>query len=588
MKKLKLTTDSKQYILVNFIEGGSKISLIPHYGQISILDLETLKISNVENDVVTSNFLKSFHSVQNSNHKLSYSGDYKITLGAAGGPPRAWSYVTIAKRAVKVQKEDTKQNEGLPIIQTGGPSPPELRKDPTPPISSGPSPIQPSSSTDPSPIQPSSSTDLGSIQPSSSTGPGPIKPSSTSRGSSLSGPSLSGPSPGGPSNPPDRFFSQIISPSSRFLRISRYELKYPEQMHQDNDSETLERIQYEIENYHNLEDARCAEITRDDKIVLIGFDDGIILRYDIEQARYLPHLKLHDSQVHAIQSLDDGKVISYEVNGIHKIWDHKTGNLIETIKGPTRDEMIILTFGEIPDEISFEYGIQDIIKTISYDQEGEYLFVGMHEGEIQQWKVRTSEDLEENWPRVIGGIGLRRVNSFQVISDDTILAGDFSGIIHELNLKTGKVINSFRVGKGRVNSIAYDSQYKLLCTSSEGKIIIWDYPEFNEKLKLTTDSKQYILVNFIEGGSKISLIPHYGQISILDLETLKISKVENDVVTSNFLKSFHSVQNSNHKFVGENSSLFYLDETSNNQEKNDLGMFFRKFPTNIKYSTNKY
>jgi len=318
-------------------------------------------------------------------HKLSYSKNYKLTLGRAGGPPRARSYVSISTYN-PVQNKENFPETPLKDVSPESPSPPiSSSESPSTPISSSGGPTPPSGWV--APVR-ASSPNINMLKP---------VPPSESRG---------------PKIPLANSPFTIKSPYSRMFGIRRFEDEYLEQMGQDNDAETLSRIQKEIENLQDLEDAICAEITRDDKLILIGFDKGIILRYDVKKTRYLPHIKLHNSSVVAIQSLKDDVVISYEINGVHKIWNQMTGHLIDTIEAPSKDDMILFTHGEIPETISFEYGNQDIIKTIVYDQEGEYLFVGMHEGEIQQWKVDSTKEVNEKWPRIVGGEGFIVVYTF--------------------------------------------------------------------------------------------------------------------------------------------------------------------------------
>ena len=197
-----------------------------------------------------------------------------------------------------------------------------------------------------------------------------------------------------------------------------------------------------------------------------GSRDGTIILWDVENpenkiilctpvARALEggRIKIHGQEIESIGFSPDGSILAAGLqNGIIKLWDVETYELIDTLSGHT-----------------------DSINSVVFSPDGHILASASKDTTIRLWNMETRKNIK----KLTGH--KRSVRSVAFSKDGRVLvSGSFDETIRLWNVKTGKSIGRFVQSKDSVYSVVFSPDGKMFASGSTYYIRLWEFLTDND------------------------------------------------------------------------------------------------------------
>ena len=149
----------------------------------------------------------------------------------------------------------------------------------------------------------------------------------------------------------------------------------------------------------------------DNTMLIAGSKNGMIKLWDVKSGQLKQTLKGHKSSVKALNTSPDGRMFaSGSLDGTIKLWDVKSGRLMQTLKGHT-DEVYVLSYspdgrvlasgskdnaiklwdtqsGELKQTLR---GHEDTVYALSYRPDGVVLASGSWDKTIKLWEIKSGD-----------------------------------------------------------------------------------------------------------------------------------------------------------------------------------------------------
>ncbi len=255
----------------------------------------------------------------------------------------------------------------------------------------------------------------------------------------------------------------------------------------------------------------------DGKRLASAGDDRIVRVWDISARRVVLTLQGHSGSVLAVAFSPDGKRIatgSGDMDGTLRLWNARTGQQERVI--PVRDSVMRVQFG--PDGkriltaateltlwdtnrgkpvLSIRQPFLDIGVALSRD--GTRIVGGVHGG-VKVWNAATGEEV----------VALQGRHADQVICaafspDGTQIAtGSGDKTVKLWDAKTGKETYTLEGHAGRVKSLAFSPDGKLIASCASDGVRVWDARTGRERFALTAGRLGLQTVAFSPVGNRIA------------------------------------------------------------------------------------
>jgi WD40 repeat protein len=177
-----------------------------------------------------------------------------------------------------------------------------------------------------------------------------------------------------------------------------------------------------------------------------GSYDQSIKLWDVKTGKLLQTLKGDSGSVKSVAYSPDGQTLASGSYDQTKLWDVKTGKLLQTLKGHSGS-----------------------VKSVAYSPDGQTVASGSDDNTIKLWNVKTGKLLQtleghSSW-----------VNSVAYSPDgQTVASGSRDSTIKLWNVKTGKLLQTLEGHSISVNSVAYSPDGQTLASGSgDDTIKIW-------------------------------------------------------------------------------------------------------------------
>ena len=296
------------------------------------------------------------------------------------------------------------------------------------------------------------------------------------------------------------------------------------------------------------------EFSPDGKMLASGSEDGTAKLWDVETGKVINNLSWLEKKIlqekmiverykashYSVAFSSDGKMLASGLADYTiKLWDVKTGNVINTLTGHT-DRVTSVAFnpyGKMLASGSWDNSIKlwdvktgtitrtltghkNTVDSVAFSPDGKMLASGSADSTIKLWDVKTGNKIHTlkcytfmDW-----------VTSVAFSPDGTILASAAKDTIKLWNVKTGKEIHTLIVYKDFVNSVAFSPDGIMLAAGTEsGTIVLWRLVNLKDVEQLST--LELLLIN---------LRPRFrlkrGLSALLQQELYKIYKKSSDLV----------------------------------------------------------
>ena len=185
----------------------------------------------------------------------------------------------------------------------------------------------------------------------------------------------------------------------------------------------------------------------DGQTLASGSNDETIKVWNVKTGNLLQTLKGHSELVYSVAYSPDGQTLaSGSYDNTIKLWDINTGNLLQTLTGHS-----------------------DWVRSVAYSPDGQTLASGSNDETIKLWNVNTGSLLQ-----TLEGHSYW-VKSLAYSPDgQTLASGSDDNTIKLWNIKTGKLLQTFTAHSRSVSSLAYSPDGQTLASgSSDNTIKIW-------------------------------------------------------------------------------------------------------------------
>jgi len=199
-------------------------------------------------------------------------------------------------------------------------------------------------------------------------------------------------------------------------------------------------------------------ITPDSKTLITGALDGIRL-WDLTKQRPLYTLNRFDHQTYALAIHPEGSILaSGHKFGTVKLWNLKTGRLLETIPAHTR----------ALNPVSGRSNLS--VSVLAYSPDGNTLVSGSYDRTIKVWDLQITGQLA--YPPLRGHTG--RIEAITINPNGEILASASRDGVRLWNLQTGELLAVLGGHGDWVKSLAFSNDGRFLATGGFDRIIkIW-------------------------------------------------------------------------------------------------------------------
>jgi WD40 repeat protein len=217
----------------------------------------------------------------------------------------------------------------------------------------------------------------------------------------------------------------------------------------------------------------------DGQTLASGSHDKTIKLWDVKTGNLLQTLTGHSDWVNSVAYSPNGQTLaSGSGDNTIKLWNLKTGNLLQTLEGHS-----------------------DMVLSVEYSPDGQTLASGSRDNTIKLWNVKTGKLLQ-----TLEGHSYYSVISVAYSPDgQTLASGSQDNTIKLWNIKTGNLLQTLTGHSNSVWSVAYSPDGQTLASGSLDKTIkLWNVKTGNLLQTLTGHSNSVWSVAYSPDGQTLA------------------------------------------------------------------------------------
>jgi WD40 repeat protein len=221
-----------------------------------------------------------------------------------------------------------------------------------------------------------------------------------------------------------------------------------------------------------------------------GSSDGTVIIWDIKTRQPAQILKGSTAflAVNSVAWSSDGQLASGSSDGTVIIWDIKTGQPGRTLKGHT-----------------------DAVTSVAWSSDGQ-LASGSNDGSVIIWDLKTGQSAQSLKGHTDA------VTSLAWSADGQLASGSNDGSVIIWDLKSGQPVQTLKSDSFPVTSVAWSADGQLVSGSTLGLIVIWDLKKGLPSQTLSGIANSITSVAWSAGG-QLASGSLYGAVTIWNLKT---------------------------------------------------------------------
>ena len=256
----------------------------------------------------------------------------------------------------------------------------------------------------------------------------------------------------------------------------------------------------------------------DGQTLASGSYDTTIKLWDVKTGNLLQTLSGHSNSVLSVAYSPDGQTLaSGSMDKTIKLWDVKTGNLLQTLTGHSdlvwpvvyspdgqtlasgsSDRTIKLWNVKTGNLLQTLTGHSDAVCSVAYSPDGQTLASGSKDT-MKLWDVKTGNLLQ-----TLTGHSDAVCSVAYSPDGQTLASGSMDKTIKLWNVKTGNLLQTLSGHSDMVNSVAYSLDGQTLASGSKDKTIkLWDVKTGNLMQTLTGHSEPVLSVAYSPDGKTL-------------------------------------------------------------------------------------
>ncbi len=243
----------------------------------------------------------------------------------------------------------------------------------------------------------------------------------------------------------------------------------------------------------------CVAISPDNKLLAYGTSTKKVIVLELSTAKIINKFTNHKSWIRTITFSNDSKLLAVGSFGEVKIWDIKNNSNLSTITKPIK----------IPYAINFDY----TNKNIAIGGRNFAAVFDVNSGEkIKQFKIKN----------IAYSVAFSYNNNILAVGEgDETKEGDYK--IYRFDLQTKKALKAFSAYSKKITALSFSKDDKLLLSAGNKKIKVWDLSNLKETLSINAHLRKINDVEFsVPNQDKIISTSDDGTIKIWDYKTGKL------------------------------------------------------------------
>ncbi|QEI41252.1 hypothetical protein BMF77_01836 [Dolichospermum sp. UHCC 0315A] len=250
-----------------------------------------------------------------------------------------------------------------------------------------------------------------------------------------------------------------------------------------------------------------------------GSLDNTIKLWNVKTGNLLQTLTGDSAFINSVAYSPDGQTLASGGGDNIKLWNVKTGNLLQTLTGHThfvysvayspnsqtlasgsRDNTIKLWDVKTGKLLQTLTGHSESVQSVAYSPDSQTLVSGSHDKTIKLWNVKTGKLLQ-----TLTGHSDWVYSVAYSSHGQTLASGSGDNTIKLWNVKTGNLLQTFTAHSYLVNSVAYSPNGQTLASgSSDDTIKLWNVKTGKLLQTFTAHSSSVLSVAYSPDGQTLA------------------------------------------------------------------------------------
>ena len=257
------------------------------------------------------------------------------------------------------------------------------------------------------------------------------------------------------------------------------------------------------------------EFSPDGNTLTSGGNDDTIRIWDVNSGELLNTLTGPTWNLKSIAFSPDGQTLASSGGENVRLWDAHTGELLNTLTEETEGVETLRLWDANTGEHLTTLTFRPTIKSVAFSPDGSMLAGGSSDSTIHLWDAHTGEQLKTltRHKRVVNtyyfgentiAVNLSGVNSVTFSSDGSTLASGGGNTVHLWDANTGELLNTLAGHTEIVNSVVFSRDGNTLASSGGLTVRLWDVNSGELLNTLTGHARGVNSVAFSRDGNTLA------------------------------------------------------------------------------------